>query len=101
MVCNNLCEAFNKSILEARRKPIIEMLEWIRCYLSNRMLIRREWIRKFSNELLPICHTKLEENLNEASVCSSKWFGDLQFQVWCGEGEQYTVDLAQRKDMQL
>lgn len=96
MVCNNLCEAFNKTILEARQMPIIEMLEWIRCYFSNRMLIRREWIKKFSNELLPNPYGKLEESLHESSVCSAKWFGDLQFQVWCGEGEQYTVDLNQR-----
>ncbi|KAH7847383.1 hypothetical protein Vadar_025501 [Vaccinium darrowii] len=27
MVCNNMCEAFNKAILEAREKSIIEMLE--------------------------------------------------------------------------
>lgn len=77
MVCNNLCEAFNKSILEAREKPIIEMLEWIRCYFSKRMLIRREWIRKFTNELLPNCYSKLEEYLNESALCEARWFGDL------------------------
>ncbi|XP_058183904.1 uncharacterized protein LOC131301559 [Rhododendron vialii] len=60
------------------------------------MLIRRDWIRKFTNELLPNCYTKLEENLHWSATCQSCWFGDLQFQVWCGEGEQYTVDLSKR-----
>ncbi|KAH7844546.1 hypothetical protein Vadar_029198 [Vaccinium darrowii] len=93
MVCNNLCEAFNKALLEATGKPIIEMLELIRCYFNHRMLIRREWIKKFGNELLPNCYSKLEENLKQSSICSSHWFGDMQYQVWFGEGEQYTVDL--------
>ncbi|XP_058217282.1 uncharacterized protein LOC131328349 [Rhododendron vialii] len=60
MVCNNLCETFNRAILDARDKLIIEMLEWIRCYLSKRMVIRREWIKKFKEELLPNCYSKLE-----------------------------------------
>ncbi|KAH7840726.1 hypothetical protein Vadar_020739 [Vaccinium darrowii] len=80
MVCNNLCEAFNKALLEARGKPIIEMLELIRCYFNHRMLIRREWIKKFGNELLPNCYSKLEENLKQSSICSSHWFGDMQYQ---------------------
>ncbi|XP_058202873.1 uncharacterized protein LOC131317332 [Rhododendron vialii] len=98
MVCNNLCEAFNRAILKARDKPIIEMLEWIRCYLSNRMLIRREWIKKFTNPLLPNIYDKIEALSNESSTCYATWFGDLQFQVKVGgrDGKQYTVHLNHR-----
>ncbi|KAH7836959.1 hypothetical protein Vadar_007857 [Vaccinium darrowii] len=79
MVSNNLCEAFNRAILEARDKPIIEMLEWIRCYLSKRMVFRREWIAKRSDELLPNCYTKLETLKDWSASSSTIWFGDLQF----------------------
>ncbi|XP_058192033.1 uncharacterized protein LOC131309408 [Rhododendron vialii] len=72
MVCNNLCEAFNRAILEARDKPIIEMLEWIRCYLSKRMVIRKEWIKKFNDELLPNCYSKLEALKDKAAPCQAK-----------------------------
>ncbi|KAL0400135.1 UNVERIFIED_CONTAM: hypothetical protein Sradi_2356800 [Sesamum radiatum] len=34
---NNLCESFNSCILEAREKPILTMLEWIREYVMTRM----------------------------------------------------------------
>ncbi|KAH7846841.1 hypothetical protein Vadar_018752 [Vaccinium darrowii] len=101
MVCNNLSEAFNRAILEAWDKPNIEMLEWIRCYLSKRMVIRREWIRKFNDELLPNCYDKLEKLKDYSANASAIWFGELQFQVKTegggggggGGGEQYTVDL--------
>lgn len=94
MVCNNLCEAFNKSILEAREKPIIEMLEWIGCYFSRRMSIRREWIRKFTNELLPNCYTKLKENLQWSATCQSCWFGDLGSKYGVGKGSNIKLTLA-------
>ena len=69
MVCNNLCEAFNRAILDAREKPIIEMLEWIRCYLMRRMLIRREWIKKFNGELLPNIYAKMESTKDNSTTC--------------------------------
>ncbi|XP_058197092.1 uncharacterized protein LOC131313046 [Rhododendron vialii] len=83
MVCNNLCEAFKNSILEAREKPIIEMLEWVRCYFSNRMLIRREWIQKFSNELLSNPYAKLEESLHESSAKKDK--PERYIHHWCSK----------------
>ncbi|KAH7847923.1 hypothetical protein Vadar_031662 [Vaccinium darrowii] len=81
MVCNNLCEAFNRAILEAREKPIIEMLEWIRCYLSKRMEVRKEWIAKFRDELLPNCYSKLEAikdwSANSSATCYAKAYQQL------------------------
>lgn len=75
----NVCEAFNRGILEARDKLIKEMLEWIRCYLRKGLLIRREWIRKFTNELLPNIHDKQEALIDESGTCNATWFGALQF----------------------
>ena len=69
IICNNLCEAFNRAILDAREKPIIEMLEWIRCYLMRRMLIRREWIKKFNGELLPNIYAKMESTKDNSTTC--------------------------------
>ncbi|KAH7840528.1 hypothetical protein Vadar_018090 [Vaccinium darrowii] len=72
--------AFNRGILEARAKPIIVILEWIRCYLNNCMLIRREWIKKYGNKLLPNLYDRLENLIDESRTCYATWFGDLQFQ---------------------
>ena len=73
------------------------MLEWIRCYLMRIMLIRREWIKKFNGELLPNIYAKMESNKDDSATCIADWFGELQFQVKCMHGEQYTVDLKERK----
>lgn len=35
MQVNNICEAFNKTILEHRDKPIITLLEWIKHYITK------------------------------------------------------------------
>ncbi|KAL8470907.1 hypothetical protein ACS0TY_033476 [Phlomoides rotata] len=36
MLLNNVCESFNSCILEARDKPIISMLEWLRQWMMTR-----------------------------------------------------------------
>ncbi|KAI3450325.1 hypothetical protein Pfo_006990 [Paulownia fortunei] len=42
MLLNNICETFNSNILDAREKPIITMLEWIREYLMRRLQENRD-----------------------------------------------------------
>lgn len=88
-------------MLDGRDKPIIIMLEWIRCYLSKRMVIRREWIKKFKEKLLPNCYSKLEALKDQVTPCQAEWFSDLQFHVRCGDGEQYTVFLDLQSCAQL
>ncbi|KAG8379641.1 hypothetical protein BUALT_Bualt07G0110100 [Buddleja alternifolia] len=46
MLLNNLCESFNSSILEAREKPILTMLEWIREYLMITLTENRNKAKK-------------------------------------------------------
>ncbi|XP_012845746.1 PREDICTED: uncharacterized protein LOC105965720 [Erythranthe guttata] len=42
MLLNNGCESFNSSILEAREKPIVSMLEWIMEYLMTKLQKNRD-----------------------------------------------------------
>ena len=42
MIMNNISKAFNGRILEARDKPIITLLEWIRQY----------WMSRFAKKML-------------------------------------------------
>ena len=57
---NNLSESFNSMILEARDKPIIAMLEWIRVRLMTIMYSKRIWIEKFTSDICPNIVRKLE-----------------------------------------
>ncbi|KAI8530939.1 hypothetical protein RHMOL_Rhmol11G0099000 [Rhododendron molle] len=68
------------------------MLEWIRSYLVNRRVLRREWIRKWTDPLLSNIYTKLENNKANCYEYIADWCGELNFQVRCPYG-QYTVDL--------
>ena len=58
---NNLSESFNSMILEARDKPIIVMLEWIRVRLMTRMYRKRTGIEKFTSDICPNIVQKLEQ----------------------------------------
>ena len=53
MVLNNLCESFNNLILDARDKPILTMLEKIRCILMRRMHVNRAKMIKHEGHLCP------------------------------------------------
>ncbi|KAL0319829.1 UNVERIFIED_CONTAM: hypothetical protein Sradi_5244400 [Sesamum radiatum] len=46
MLLNNICETFNSNILEAREKPIMTMLEWIREWIMTRLSELRDRARK-------------------------------------------------------
>ena len=47
VIDNSICETFNRVMLEARSKPIIAMLEEIRRYVIQRMVVKREHVRKW------------------------------------------------------
>ena len=53
MLLNNLCETFNSKIVEAREKPLVNMLETIRRYLMVRIRKNRDSMAKYEG---PICH---------------------------------------------
>lgn len=72
---NNMCEAFNATILEARDKPIIGMVEWIKVYL-----MRREQMKNIEGRICPKIQKILEED-KKTSESFSTWAGDKKFEV--------------------
>ena len=75
MLLNNICETFNLKIVEAREKPLVNMLETIRRYLMVRIYKNRNSMANYQG---PICH-KIQQKLEkckEASIdCKSIWSG--------------------------
>lgn len=61
-VKNNMCETFNGSIVEARYKPIIGILEDIKVAVMVLMQQRREMMMKYEGNFYPKINEKLEEN---------------------------------------
>ena len=95
---NLLCESFNALILEFRDKPIITMIEEIRCCLIERYVKMKQLIARYKGPICPRIQHKLEiEKIN-----SRLWVA-----VWCGDEKvsrfevrkapnRYVVDIEQR-----
>ncbi|KAK8669002.1 hypothetical protein V6N13_106444 [Hibiscus sabdariffa] len=60
MLLNNLCESFNKCVLEARSRPIITMLEGIRTKIMQRIAKKKAEADKWTGVLCPKIQKKLE-----------------------------------------
>ncbi|GMI82670.1 hypothetical protein HRI_001936300 [Hibiscus trionum] len=92
VVDNNMAEAFNGWIIEARCKPIISMLEEIRTMVMNRMNVKRSWAKTWRTNVSPRALQKLERNIENSTHCRLVWNGDGGFEV-NHFGNQHTVDL--------
>ncbi|KAK8578010.1 hypothetical protein V6N13_076682 [Hibiscus sabdariffa] len=81
VVDNNMAEAFNGWIVEARAKPIISMLEQIRIIVMSRMTVKRNWAEKWRTNISPRALEKLERNMSTSNQCRLVWNGDGGFEM--------------------
>lgn len=90
---NGLCESFNAVIVEARRKPIITMLEELRLYMMERMFKMNG--RGWTTDISPWVRHKL----NDLKMKQRYWevlpSGFHKFETRCA-GDAYEVDLEKR-----
>nr|CAD1842598.1 unnamed protein product [Ananas comosus var. bracteatus] len=61
MLCNNMCKAWNRAILDARELPIIDLLEKIRRQIMTRFQEKRQYMERQPGFLCPKVQAKLEE----------------------------------------
>ncbi|XP_058202608.1 uncharacterized protein LOC131317045 [Rhododendron vialii] len=92
---NNLSESFNNYILEARDKPIISMLEWIRRKVMNRFQIKRMGMEKYNQAICPRIMAKLDVMNKDSKDSFSHFCGEYKFEVDCHD-TTYTVDLKEK-----
>ncbi|CAL8992186.1 unnamed protein product [Prunus brigantina] len=96
MLLNNMYESFNSFILAYRDKPILTILEIVRCKLMRRIQGRRDKMNNWTKEICPKIFKKVE--INKAKACGSvtMWSGGGKFQVGSGGISQYIMDLDLR-----
>ncbi|KAK8652268.1 hypothetical protein V6N13_061289 [Hibiscus sabdariffa] len=92
VVANNLAEAFNGWIVDARCYPIISMLEEIRKMVMQIMHVKRTASSKWKTNIAPRPLQKFERNMDVSNKCRLVWNGDGGFEVTDG-GNQHTIDL--------
>lgn len=81
VVLNNMCEVFNKQIVDARDKPIYSCLEYIRVYLMKRIANVCKVIEGSDGPLTPTAQLILDKAKTEASKCHVLFNGEHRYQV--------------------
>ncbi|XVE84958.1 hypothetical protein DITRI_Ditri17bG0053600 [Diplodiscus trichospermus] len=66
IVDNNMYEAFNFSIVEARHKSIITMLEEIRVKMMTKIVKKRDYVLKWKNNYRPLVRVKFDKEKKES-----------------------------------
>ncbi|KAK7255336.1 hypothetical protein RIF29_28743 [Crotalaria pallida] len=97
---NNMCEAFNKAILDYRDAPIISLMEGLKHYLTERIVKQRKMMERYRGDICPIIQKNLEKVKRAADQWEPQWAGDEHynlFQVVKGDKDKYSVDLSQNK----
>jgi len=64
-VVNNMSEGFNSTIVDARSKPIITMMEEIRIYLMKRWASNRKKIATVEGPICPKIKSRLEKEIEK------------------------------------
>ena len=77
MVDNNISENFNATIIHARHKPIVSMLEEIRLNCMNRIKDNMHAEEKWFNEWSPSSMAMYQDNRDNAAGCLVVFNGDV------------------------
>ncbi|PKI72737.1 hypothetical protein CRG98_006874 [Punica granatum] len=89
---NKLFECFNAYILQARSKPIINTLEYVRRAVMRRMGEKLEMIKKVDDLICPRIRKILEENKLKSGACSFIHASNHKFEVIHG-ASAFVVDI--------
>ncbi|KAI9184784.1 hypothetical protein LWI28_001034 [Acer negundo] len=93
MLCNNMCEAFNKAIQQAHDKLVLTLMEMIRNYLMKRLVKKRAELEKWKHDI-ELNVFRIVENLKmESSICHPEYSGNFKYQARGIGDEQYVVDI--------
>lgn len=95
-VDNNMCESFNKWILDARFFPIITMLETIRRKVMVRIQSNRSKSSSWNTVICPNILKKMNYYISLSSVCHAISNGQDQFEVK-HYNNTFTVDLNKKE----
>jgi len=96
---NNLTGSFNSTILNARDKPIITMMEWIRCYIMSRFTNLRENLQKYSRNVMPKPSKILDIEVDESGKWIVVWTKEAKFEVTQGfTMQKFMEDLNSHKE---
>ncbi|KAL0355636.1 UNVERIFIED_CONTAM: hypothetical protein Sradi_4010500 [Sesamum radiatum] len=96
ILLNNMCETFNATIVEARSRPIVDMLETIRMMLMKRVYVKRDQMKKHKGKLTPNIQKLIEELKKKSMEYIAHWNGKDQFEVAGCYGDKHNLHLGEK-----
>ncbi|XP_048501297.1 uncharacterized protein LOC104908753 [Beta vulgaris subsp. vulgaris] len=69
MLVNNMCETFNAVIKEARDKPVLTMMEWLRRYLMKRNYEKWQGVQSYEGKNMPYIKKTFDGMEEESRKC--------------------------------
>ncbi|OMO85410.1 Transposase, MuDR, plant [Corchorus capsularis] len=92
MIDNNMCEAFNGTLLKARKLPVISLFEQIRRRMMIRIAEKRKECTRWKGNLGPNIWKIINKNVDIADKCLVYGNGADGYEILHGE-EQFVVHL--------
>jgi len=97
VLMNNIFEAFNSTILVARKKPILTIAEWIKTYLMNRMSTNRVKLENWPYMIMHMPRKRLNREIEKTGGWVAIWGVVDEFEVHMVGGSQaFIVNLAKQ-----
>ncbi|KAI3727481.1 hypothetical protein L6452_16097 [Arctium lappa] len=96
ILLNNICEVFNRQLVNGRDKPIITALEHIRQYLMKKIVTVQRVISKCDGPLTPAATKLLSIIKTEAVQYTVLWNGRNKYEVNGPWQDQCVVDVEER-----
>nr|GEX37569.1 hypothetical protein [Tanacetum cinerariifolium] len=96
ILLNNICEVFNRQLLDARDAPIISALVYIREYLMQRIVIVQKLQMKCNGPLTPTVTKLFEVIKTAANQYTATWNGGDLYEVKGSWMDQCVIDMGQR-----
>lgn len=90
---NNICESFNSKLVEARDRPILTCLEYVREYLMKKIVIVQKVIDQCDGPLTPTATNIFEAIKTQAAKYTVTWNGGDKYQVTGPWQDQIVVDM--------
>ncbi|XP_021839581.2 uncharacterized protein [Spinacia oleracea] len=96
MVLNNCCESFNNVLREARTRPILSLMEWIRRYVMKRCCAKREGLKKFDGFIMPSVEKMVHRGLEKVTNMRVNEADLFEFEVDDGD-DTFVVNLETKE----
>ncbi|GJW25678.1 mutator type transposase [Tanacetum coccineum] len=97
VLLNNMCEVFNRQLINGRDKPIITCLEFIREYLMKRIVNVQKVISKSDGPLTPNATKVFNKIVKEAGQMKIDWNGGNLYQATSPWGDQCVVNMRTKE----